>query len=122
MVTADIATPILHFTKNRTGVSALEREEMINMSDTNFCLQCGKPIGLFAKTCKYCGTNQFGENNEFYPDKKTAKQTKQLLKSNANRKKQKWQGYTDEEILALGLYPQNKNYKMNIISQILGRK
>lgn len=93
------------------------------MSDTRFCLQCGKPIGLFDKSCKYCGTNQFGENNEFYPDEKIAKQAKHLLSSTANLKhKQKWNGYTDEEILALGLYPQNKNYKMSIISRILGRK
>ena len=93
------------------------------MSDTRFCLQCGKSIDSFDKTCKYCGTNQFGENNEFCPDEKIAMQAKHLLKSNANRKKkQKWQGYTDEEILALGLYPQNKNYKMSIISRILGRK
>ena len=30
-------------------------------------------------------------------------------------------GFTDEEILALGLYPDNEKYKMSLISRILGK-
>lgn len=36
--------------------------------------------------------------------------------------KTKWQGFSDEEILALGLYPDDELYKMALISRILGGK
>lgn len=31
-------------------------------------------------------------------------------------------GFSDEEILALGLYPKSETYKMSLISRILGKK
>ena len=31
-------------------------------------------------------------------------------------------GFSDEEILSLGLYPKSETYKMSLISRILGRK
>lgn len=48
------------------------------MADTDFCLMCGKTIGMWDKTCKYCGANQFGDSNEFYPDEKSLEAAKYL--------------------------------------------
>ena len=48
------------------------------MADTDFCLMCGKTIGMWDKACKYCGANQFGDSNEFYPDEKSLEAAKYL--------------------------------------------
>ena len=37
------------------------------------------------------------------------------------RKKSVVHDYSDEEILALGLYPKDEGYKMSLISRILGK-
>ncbi|MBE5876836.1 MAG: hypothetical protein E7290_08140 [Lachnospiraceae bacterium] len=57
------------------------------MSDKWSCLQCGKEIGCCDKTCIYCGTKQFGKNNEFYPDKKALRQAKRMLAFKAPKQK-----------------------------------
>ena len=38
------------------------------------------------------------------------------------RQKVKWKGFSDEEILALGLYPDDELYRMALISKILGKR
>lgn len=38
------------------------------------------------------------------------------------RQKVKWEGFSDEEILIYGLYPDDELYKMSLISRILGKK
>ena len=38
------------------------------------------------------------------------------------RQKVKWGGFSDEEILIYGLYPDDELYKMSLISRILGKK
>ena len=37
------------------------------------------------------------------------------------KRKEKSRKFSDEEILALGLYPQDEGYKMHLISQILDK-
>ena len=92
------------------------------MADTNFCLDCGKRIGRWDKQCKYCGINQFGANNEYYPDAKAFRDAKKFVAGQQARPKKRSKGITDEEILATGLYPKDEGYKMSLISRILGRK
>lgn len=88
----------------------------------NWCLQCGKTIGLWEEKCPYCGTNQFGENNEYKPNAKSyAMARKALNMNNDNRQKNK-NRFTDEERLALGLHPKDEGYKMSLISKILGKR
>ena len=86
------------------------------------CLQCGKRIEKWDKQCKYCGANQFGINNEYYPDAKAFRDAKKLMAGQQLPSRKQRKGFTDEEILATGLYPKDEGYKMSLISRILGRK
>ena len=74
--------------------------------------------------CPHCNFKQYGENNEFYPDEKSDVLAKKIL-NNMNKpttiKKTKWDGFSDEEILALGLYPDDECYKMSLITKILNK-
>lgn len=90
------------------------------MSDKWSCLQCGKEIGRRDKTCMYCGTNQFGENNEFYPDEKAMLQVKRMLAFNAP--KQKKIGLTTEEIFFAGMHPKDDLYRKVLELEILSKK
>ena len=75
-----------------------------------FCLQCGKDIDDITKNriCPYCGTEQYDvSQNSIYVREEHQKSH---------------MGFSDEEILALGLYPKDEGYKMSLISRILGRK
>ena len=87
------------------------------MTDTHFCLQCSAKIEINDIKCPHCGFNQYGENNEFYPDKKAYRNIRKYV--NGSVRKQK--GFSDEEILALGLYPKDKGYKVSLLSRILGK-
>lgn len=89
------------------------------MSNKKFCLQCGRQIDFFEKKCKYCGTNQYGKNNEYYPSDKFIRKVEKQLKKQS---KQRDEGLSEEEILALGLYPKDESYKLSLISIILGKK
>lgn len=102
------------------------------MGDTRYCLQCGKIIGMWDKVCKYCGTHQFGKNDEFYPTEEQVQTLARMIEqSNRNEtvfptfskreKRRKEPVFTDEEILALGLYPDDEGYKMSLIARILGK-
>lgn len=75
-----------------------------------FCLSCGKEIGDINKNriCPYCGFEQYEKPN-----------LENVMQQRKGRKKK---GLSDEEILALGLYPDDEGYKMGLISRILGRK
>lgn len=88
-----------------------------------YCLYCGKKIESLTHYCPHCNANQYGDNDEYYPDKKALKNAKKLLEtSNRKGKKEKQGGLTEEEILALGLYPEDEGYKMSLISRILGKR
>lgn len=76
------------------------------------CLQCGEKIGMWAEKCPYCGAMQFGENNQYAPCD---------FSGAAPRQRRAKEALADEEILAAGMYPKNKNYKMSLISRILGK-
>lgn len=83
------------------------------------CIRCNKYIELGAEIYPYCGMNQFDEEFLAEQAKEDAKKLlKSLKKSNKNSKQN---GFTDEEILALGLYPEDEGYKMSLISRILGK-
>ena len=75
-----------------------------------FCLQCGKDIDDITKNriCPYCGTEQYD-----------VPQNSTYVREEHKRSRR---GFSDEEILALGLYPKDEGYKMSLISRILGRK
>ena len=45
-----------------------------------------------------------------------------VSKSERIKKPKNRQYFTDEERLALGLYPKDEGYKMSLISKILGKK
>ncbi len=74
-----------------------------------FCLQCGKDIGDIIKNriCPYCGTEQYDvPQNSVYVREEHEKSH---------------MGFSDEEILVLGLYPKDEGYKMSLISRILSK-
>ena len=74
-----------------------------------FCLQCGKDIGNINQNriCPYCGKEQYEmpQKIDYMPPKK------KILYD-----------YSEEELLALGLYPPDEHYKMSLISMILGKR
>ena len=87
------------------------------------CIFCDEPIGMFDKVCKHCGTRQFGENDEYYPDDKSMRKARFLLNNNSavscKQNKRNDGMFSDEEKLALGLYPEDEGMKMSLISRIL---
>ncbi|MBQ8212252.1 MAG: hypothetical protein IJZ27_06970 [Treponema sp.] len=92
------------------------------MADTCFCLLCGKKIGMWDKQCKYCGANQFGENNEFYPDEKAVQQAGALLNSRntvSPKIQKRRKGFTVEEQFFFGLGPKDKMYRKGLEMEIL---
>lgn len=83
------------------------------MAKTWMCLQCGKKIDNKFDKCE-CGYMRYGKNNEYAPDMS-------LLSRVGKSKKRQQSIFSDEEILALGLYPKDEGYKMSLISKILGK-
>ncbi len=76
------------------------------------CFECLEEIGK-ARVCPYCGT-------EMFP---TVEEANKILKRNDIKiKSENKRGFSDEEILELGLYPKDDGYKISLISGILGRK
>lgn len=73
------------------------------------CIECGKKIGVLDEKCPYCGAMQYDEEPVKRP----------VLQQRANREKSS--GFSDEEILAMGLYPKDEGYKMSLVSRIVGR-
>nr|DAF84238.1 MAG TPA: zinc-ribbon containing domain protein [Caudoviricetes sp.] len=77
--------------------------------------------------CKYCGYNmsnglrlcpQCGKSTEHY----NRNIEKVLEAGQPKRKRSFLYDYSEEEQLALGLYPKDETYKMSLISRILGRR
>lgn len=105
------------------------------MADTRFCLMCSKKIGIWDKTCKYCGANQFGDNNEFYPDEKSIKAAKMLLQGQNNvategffsrlfgskQKKEKQPMFSEEECFLYGIHPKDEMYRKTMELDILSK-
>lgn len=88
----------------------------------DICIRCDKYIELGAEFCPYCGINQFDEG---FLSAQAEADARELLREINKRQKSKKirtrKGFTDEEILALGLYPDDEGYKMSLISRILGK-
>lgn len=85
-----------------------------------FCLNCGKKISPTDKVCKLCGANQFGANNEFYPDAKSMQQANALLSNTAAKPpKKKRRGFTAEEQFFFGLGPKDKTYRKGLEIEIM---
>ena len=76
------------------------------------CLNCKNTVGLFDQICPYCG-------NKMYDDKPV---TGNVQYQKENVKKKRLRDFSDEEILAMGLYPQNESYKRSLISRIVGKR
>lgn len=77
--------------------------------------------------CKYCGYNmsnglrlcpQCGKSTEHY----NRNIEKVLEAGQPKRKRSFLYDYSEEEQLALGLYPKDETYKMSLISRILGHR
>ncbi len=81
-----------------------------------FCIDCGKEAGD-NRICPYCGF-------EIYVDvpESVYRDARAFMNGAYASKSQKKRGFTDEEILALGLYPKDEGYKMSLISRILGKR
>lgn len=87
-----------------------------------FCLDCGKEISPMDKVCRHCGANQFGENNEFYPDENAMRQAKALLNNvTMNPPKQKRKCLSVEEQFAFGIHPNDETYRKTLELEILGK-
>lgn len=80
--------------------------------------------------CEYCGYNmseglrlcpKCKKKTKYYNKNAEKKLLNELQKAERLKKKRSILcDYSDEEILALGLYPQDEAYKMSLISRILG--
>ena len=83
------------------------------MTEKRDCKKCGRTVYMLPTLteCPYCGSQQFNEHK-----------TITIKDKNTRSESVKKPIYTDEERLALGLYPKDKGYKMSLISRILGRK
>lgn len=77
--------------------------------------------------CRYCGYNmsnglrlcpQCGKSTEHY----NRNVEKVLEAGQPKRKRSFLYDYSEEEQLALGLYPKDETYKMSLISRILGHR
>ncbi len=76
------------------------------------CFECLEEIGK-ERVCPYCGA-------EMFP---TVEEANRILKRNGIKAKgESEKGFSDEEILALGLHPKDEGYKMSLISKILGKR
>ncbi len=71
------------------------------------CINCEKELDFFQEVCPYCGERQYDDEIE---------QGRKMISS----KREKFE-FSNEEVLALGLYPNDEGYKMSLISQIVGR-
>lgn len=77
--------------------------------------------------CKYCGYNmsnglrlcpQCGKSTEYYN-----RNVEKVLEAGQSKRKRSFlYDYSEEEQLALGLYPKDETYKMSLISRILGHR
>ena len=92
------------------------------MGNTWKCLQCRKVIDRKFNKCDACGYMRYGKNNEYAPTAESYRMAREVLRASQKSKREKKQSmHTDEERLALGLYPDDEGYKMSLISRILGK-
>lgn len=80
------------------------------MSRTWFCYNCNENIGE-AEKCPYWGYSRNGEEDKYTPTAKHYAFARKALNLNKDNVKKTRSGLTDEECLALGLYPNDEGYK-----------
>jgi CRISPR/Cas system CSM-associated protein Csm3 (group 7 of RAMP superfamily) len=92
------------------------------------CLMCGKEIDSDLLQCPYCGHNQYGQNNEYYPDEKAVKAAKAVLQNNQSsrlfgkkQKKEKPPIFSEEECFLYGIHPNDKLYRKFMELDILSK-
>lgn len=90
------------------------------------CIFCDKPIGMFDKVCKHCGEAQYDDDEEDPIEEMSVEEAKRILRKNGISiedvcmpKRSPFELFSDEEKLALGLYPEDEGMKMSLISRIL---
>ena len=97
------------------------------------CLMCGEKIDSDLLECPYCGEKQYGENNEYYPDKKSIKAARALLQEQNNvdtegffgrvfgrkQKNEKKPIFSEEECFLYGIHPDDETYRKTIELDIL---
>lgn len=89
------------------------------MADQWECLQCGKSIGMWDKQCKYCGTPQYGTNNEFYPGRSLRGKLKEILGKPSLRTKEPI--FSEEEAFLYGIHPNDEMYRKTMELDILSK-
>ena len=105
--------------------------------DTRICFDCGKEFNDRLTICPHCGCNMYGDNGEYAPTEEEKRQACMLLgydydkllnapkksfwHKRKERKAAKCRGFSDEEILALGLYPDDEAYRMSLITKIINK-
>ena len=73
---------------------------------------CDREIDFMEDFCPYCGYPQYDESGR-----------EDVISEPFQKRKKEWlHDFSDEEILAIGLYPKNETYKMSLISRILGKR
>ncbi len=91
------------------------------MSDKKYCLLCGKKIGMWDKQCQYCGENQFGENNEYYPTgRHMSEAEKMFTKKKQKPVKEREEMFNDTEKLMFGMYA-NEEHKKLLKLKVFGK-
>ena len=96
------------------------------------CLMCGEKIDSDLLKCPHCGEKQYGENNEFYPDKKTVRAVKKIMQgqqpvesegifSRLFGKKQKQSIFSEEECFLYGIHPDDEMYRKTMELNILSK-
>lgn len=76
------------------------------------CINCKKELDRFAEVCPYCGEQQYDDEPVQKP----------VINKMRMKRESKEPLFSDEEILALGLYPNDEGYRMSIISQIAEKR
>jgi len=82
-----------------------------------FCLQCGMDMHKPNRICPYCKTVLYEE-----PSAANMAMAANISNSRAHGRKSKLYDYTDEELLATCLYPDDDAYRMGLISNVLNKK
>ena len=94
-----------------------------------FCTNCGNKARTDERfICPNCGVKRYGESDEDRPAPKSPNLISRIIANARDQEMEEFDleeqdGFSNEEILALGLYPKNdKHYKMSLISMILGNQ
>ncbi len=100
--------------------------------DNSICANCYKTIKITDRRCKYCGCLQYDE--ESWKDicevtrvalmNDRIEKSRQVAQRQANSKqnRKRFKEWSEEELLATGLYPKNECIKMGLIARILGKR